>query len=80
MMFDNSWTFDELNRDVANAEQAYIYVTKDLSISMGVNGMYVEDAEIWLDHNASEKTLWFDSLDTLDEYVRSQYPDADWDE
>lgn len=80
MMFDNSWTFDELNSEVASAEFVYKHVTKDLSISLGVHGAFVEDAEIWLDHDGSEKTLWFDSLDSVDEYMREQYPDVDWDE
>jgi hypothetical protein len=36
------------------------------------------DFEVWLDR-ADEKTKYFGSFDDLDEFIREQYPDADWE-
>ncbi len=73
------YDLEDFRADVRSAEEAYRIVTGDYSISMGVNGGIIEDAEIWLDHDAHEGTLWFVSLDEVDEYVRGAYPDTEWD-
>jgi hypothetical protein len=75
----NDYSMEEFESETRSMENVYHLVTHDFSISMGVNGFHPEDAEFWFDHDASDKTLWFASLDDVDEFVRSHYPDADWD-
>lgn len=76
----NDYTMEELESEARSMESVYHLVTHDFSISIGVNGSFAEDAEFWFDNDSNEKTLWFASLDELDEYVRSEYPEGDWED
>lgn len=79
-MSEYQYSLEDLQSETRSMQNVYHFVTRDYSISLGVNGSYVEDAEIWFDSDSRDKTLWFASLDELDDFVRAEYPDGEWDE
>jgi hypothetical protein len=76
----NDYTMEEFESEARSFQKVYHIMTHDFSIDVGVNGSFPDDAEFWFTNDSLDKTLWFASLDDLDEFVRGQYPDVDWDE
>jgi hypothetical protein len=69
---------EEIQMEARDMEEIYHLTTGDRSISVGVHEVNRYDFEVWLDR-ADEKTKYFGSFDDLDEFIREQYPDADWE-
>lgn len=69
---------EDVNRSVEECADLYRYVTGDDSIDMGFHEVNRYDFEIWLSRDG-DRTQYFYNFDDVEDFIRQNYPDADWE-
>lgn len=75
----NPYDSEEIAMEADRWEETFRLVTGDHSIRVGVHEMNRYDFEVWLERG-DEKIKFFGSFDEVVEFIREQYPDADWEQ
>ena len=75
----NPYDPEQVEMDANLLEETFRLVTGDYSIIVGIHEVDRYDFEVWLERG-DEKVKYFASFDDVEDFIREQYPNADWEQ